>query len=258
MQPKMFPSEVIDRLIWYVYRLVDPRNGETFYVGKGKGNRIFQHAKGAITASGDEDAGSLKYKRINQILAAGLEVGHVIHRHGIDTEKVAYQIEAALIDAYPGLANQVGGHSSGDYGVRHVIEIINEYSAEPFEAQEPLVLISIGPSIKEGERTVYEAVRCCWVIKLERARKYNLVLAHHNGIVVGAFRPREWMQWSPENFPGRDGVEKRCGFVGEPVDEEIARLYIHKRVPEQYRVKGAANPVRFIDLPPVAMPPRAV
>lgn len=252
MQPQKFPSEVIKRLSWYVYRLVDPRNGETFYVGKGKGDRIFQHAKGAMSASGDEDAGGLKYKRINQIRAAGLEVAHVIHRHGIDTENVAYQIEAALIDAYPGLANQVGGHNSGDYGVRHVVEIINEYSAEPFEAKEPLILISIGPSIEEEGRTVYDAVRCCWVIKLERARKYNLVLAHQNGIVIGAFRPSKWMHWSPENFPNRDGVEKRCGFVGDPADEDTARLYVRKRVPVRYRAKGAANPVRFIDLPPVA------
>ena len=36
-----FPSEVIKELGYYVYRLIDPRNGETFYVGKGKGNRIF-------------------------------------------------------------------------------------------------------------------------------------------------------------------------------------------------------------------------
>jgi hypothetical protein len=43
----------------------------------------------------------------------------VIHRHGIDSENVAFQIEAALIDAYPGLTNVVTGHRSGDYGVRH-------------------------------------------------------------------------------------------------------------------------------------------
>ena len=30
-----FPPEVIQQLRWYVYRLIDPRNGETFYIGKG-------------------------------------------------------------------------------------------------------------------------------------------------------------------------------------------------------------------------------
>ncbi|MCR2307669.1 hypothetical protein NSX65_32680, partial [Salmonella enterica] len=38
-----FPSGVIEHLGWYVYRLIDPRDGSTFYVGKGKGNRVFAH-----------------------------------------------------------------------------------------------------------------------------------------------------------------------------------------------------------------------
>ena len=38
-----FPSEVIKELNYYVYRLIDPRNGKTFYVGKG--NRVFTHVE---------------------------------------------------------------------------------------------------------------------------------------------------------------------------------------------------------------------
>ena len=53
VQMDNFAPEVIERLKWYVYRLVDPRSGETFYIGKGKGNRVFQHAKGALSASDD-------------------------------------------------------------------------------------------------------------------------------------------------------------------------------------------------------------
>ena len=34
----MFTADVIEQLNYYVYRLIDPRNGKTFYVGKGKGN----------------------------------------------------------------------------------------------------------------------------------------------------------------------------------------------------------------------------
>jgi hypothetical protein len=139
LQPDKFPSEVADRLKWYVYRLVDPRNGETFYVGKGKDNRVFQ----------DEDAEDLKSQKIKEITTAGLEVSHVIHRHGIESEEVAFQIEGAVIDAYPGLKNRVGGHDSGDYGVRHAVEIIAEYMAEPFEPREPLILINIGKSYND-------------------------------------------------------------------------------------------------------------
>ena len=41
-----FPEEFKEQLKWYVYRLIDPRNGETFYVGKGQGDRVFEHARG--------------------------------------------------------------------------------------------------------------------------------------------------------------------------------------------------------------------
>ena len=30
-----------------MYRLIDPRNGETFHVGNGKGNSVFIHAHAA-------------------------------------------------------------------------------------------------------------------------------------------------------------------------------------------------------------------
>ncbi len=246
VQPDKFPDEVSAKLRWYVYRLVDPRNGETFYVGKGKGDRVFQHAKGAVSPSGDEDVTDLKAQRIKDIQKAGLDVGHVIHRHGIESEDVAFQIEGALIDAYPGLTNQVGGRRSGDYGVRHAVEVIAEYAAEPFEAHEPLILISIGKSYEEADKSIYEAVRGCWVIDPKRAKKHKLVLAHRRGIVVGAFRPTEWLPSTIANFPWHTGDDGRWGFTGEPAEEETARLYVRKRVPEMYRAKGAANPVRFI------------
>ena len=56
---------------FYVYALVDPRSGEPFYVGKGKGPRRHHHereARGPRT--------SAKCARIREIWAAGLEVGH--------------------------------------------------------------------------------------------------------------------------------------------------------------------------------------
>lgn len=247
MQREGFPPGVAEHLKWYVYRLIDPRNGETFYVGKGKGDRIFQHVKGALSADQNEDGADLKSRRINTITGAGLDVAHVIHRHNIENEQVALQIEAALIDAYPGLTNKVGGQGSGDYGCRHVEEIITEYTAPPFEAREPLILISIGQSYVDERRDIYEAVRCAWRINVKRANKVSLVLANHRGVVCGAFRATKWLPATKANFPWLDNdIPRRWGFEGHPAEQETEDLYLGKRVPDKYRAKGARNPVRFI------------
>ena len=251
-----FPAGVADQLKWYVYRLIDPRNGETFYVGKGRRDRVFAHAKGDFrdtTVSQvkeieeTEDASDLKIKRINEIRSTGLEVGHVIHRHGIEHETVAYEIEAALIDAYPGLTNQIGGHGSGDFGSRHVEEIVQRYGTEPFEVRHSLILIYIGASYRNYRDNPYDAVRFAWKESHDRVSRYELVLGHANGLVVGAYRPKRWLRATQANFPGfgESDLSNRWGFIGEQAEEEIWSYYLGKRIPEEY--KGAQNPIRYCD-----------
>ena len=67
-----FSDEVSKKLVIF-YRLIDPRNGDTFYVGKGIGNRIFAHALNA-SADVNSDNHSDKIQRIIDIQNAGLEV----------------------------------------------------------------------------------------------------------------------------------------------------------------------------------------
>jgi len=47
-EPESFPPGVATKLKTYVYRLIDPRNGETFYVGKGQGDRVFPHIRAQV------------------------------------------------------------------------------------------------------------------------------------------------------------------------------------------------------------------
>jgi hypothetical protein len=239
-----FPPEVVEELKWYVYRLIDPRNGETFYVGKGQGDRVFQHARGIIDDP-ESHVADPKQQRIHEILAAGLEVGHIIHRHGITTPVTAIEVEAALIDAYPGLLNKIAGHGSRDRGSRHVSEIVAEYKAETFKVEEPLILISIGNLWRE--RGIYGAVQGLWKINMERAKRYQLVLAHVRGVVKGAYRPHEWLIGRKEDFSweNEDNL-KRYGFKGDEAEPQVWAKYVGKRVPDVYKKKGAANPVKYL------------
>lgn len=233
-----FPPEVTEKLKSYVYRLIDPRNGETFYVGKGKGNRVFAHVQARI--EGDET--SDKLKRIHEIRAAGFEVAHVIHRHGLD-DKTAYEVEAAVIDAYPGLTNVAGGQGSDDFGTMHAQEIVDRYEAEVAQFRHKAILINVNRTAME--RSLYEATRYAWKISRKKAERADVVLAVRQGLIVGAFVAERWLPATPENFPGREAVPERMGFVGKEASEAIKKLYIHKRLPDEYRKPGAANPIKY-------------
>lgn len=99
-QPTSFSKAVADKLGCCVYRLIDPRNGQTFYVGKGTGNRVFEHARDKLAKAQLEADEHLtdKLETVRAIHGSDLEVIHVIHRHGM-TDDVAREVEAASIDA---------------------------------------------------------------------------------------------------------------------------------------------------------------
>jgi len=235
-----FPEEVVKQLKWYVYRLIDPRNGETFYVGKGHGNRVFAHIRAAADLEGDELPN--KIKRIHAIQLAGFEVSHVIHRHGM-SEETALEVEAALIDAYPGLTNIAGGIGASDFGAMHSREIIGRYSAEPAVFLHKALLITVNRSSEEI--SLYEAVRYAWKVSKTKAEQADVILPIVRGLIVGAFVADAWVDATAVNFPGRDNWPGRRGFIGHEAPKELQSQYVGKRVPDQYRKKGASNPIKY-------------
>lgn len=238
-----FPPGVAEKLRYYVYRLIDPRNGETFYVGKGRANRLFAHVRDELNRMDpNEDDTKLKLRRIRDIHSLALEVGHVVHRHGMD-EKTAFEVEAALIDAYPGLANEVGGSGNNDRGAMHVREIVDLYDSPVAAFQHKALLINVNRSATEIP--LYEAVRHSWKLNKKKAAKSEVVLATRFGLIIGAFVPHRWLDATEENFPGRSTDRGRIGFEGGPAPEEIQKLYVGKRVPDEYRKQGASNPVKY-------------
>lgn len=253
-----FPEEVCKELGNYVYRLIDPRNGETFYVGKGRNNRVFDHAAGLISIDSDENSEGLetlgpKLERIRAIRNAHLAVIPVIHRHDIP-EAAIFEVEAALIDAYPGLTNIQGGHASSTKGPMNYIELIDKFSLPELELNPPhrLVIININKlDDKSDSKSIYRLVRYCWRLSKSRAENAEYVLAVVRGVVVGVFRPLKWLPAIQENFPEisyADGSEAhRYGFYGEEAPADILKHYVGERGKRivQKELKHVQNPVRY-------------
>ncbi len=240
VKAEVFPPDVVPKLKTYVYRLIDPRNGETFYVGKGQANRVFAHIHDELSQEGDDL--SDKLKRIREIRVAGFEVAHVIHRHGMD-EATAFEVEAALMDAYPGLSNIAGGTGSNDYGAMHAREIIRRYSAPSADFRHKAILISVNRSA--AETSIYEATRYAWKISRRKAMQAEVILATLRGLIVDAFVAEDWLPATAADFPGHEDAPGRLAFVGRQAPAELRAEYVGKRVPDEYRKRGAANPIKY-------------
>jgi hypothetical protein len=198
--------------------------------------------KGELGA--EDDALTGKLLRIRQIRLDGFEVAHVIHRHGMN-EKEAFEIEAALIDGYPEITNQVGGRASDERGLMHAKQIIERYEAQVATFKHNVVLININRSVTERE-SLYAAVRYAWKLDPKKAEKADLVLAVQQGLIVGVFVFDKWLPATTENFPGTAVDQpRRWGFIGREAPEEVAKLYLRRRLPDSMRKRGAANPVRY-------------
>jgi hypothetical protein len=250
-----FPLSVIEKLDYYVYLLIDPENGQVFYIGKGVGNRIFAHINAAIA----NEAPSDKLDKIRDILSRGLEVTHIVHRHGL-TENEAIEVEAALIDfiGLSGLTNQVYGYDCDDRGRMNVSEVIAKYQAPLAKITEPVILITVNRWYRRGisSEGLYEITRGKWVIGIRRNRaKY--AFAVYKGVIREVYEIERWLPatiedsevnrpWIPENSTeAKIKVKERWQFVGK-VAEDSLKQYVGQST-ENYQVIGAQNPIRYVN-----------
>lgn len=248
-----FSKATTEALHYYVYRLIDPRDGQTFYVGKGKDDRVFAHAAQQLEISNDpdidEDDSSLKLRTIGEIRAANLEVIHVIHRHGMD-EPTAFEVEAALIDAYPGLSNIAGGHGNGDFGCAHIKQLEQKYNAQPAPIDQRFIAVNVSRSIEECGGDYYKAARFAWKIAEWRRTMCAPVAAYTNGIIRAVFEIDKdgWLPADDPEFESHraygDQGSNRWGFVSHHTSEETWNRYVGKRLPEGARSFG--SPLLFL------------
>ena len=178
-------------------------------------------------------------------MKAGLEPIVIIHRHGMD-EATAFHVEDALMDAYPSLANKVAGHGNSEIGTMHVKDLIDKYKVEEADfGNDKVILININASFAE-EKSVYDAVRFAWRINVNKAQQADYILAVSKGVIRGVFIAQEWKPAIKDNFPEYDkDVENRYGFKGADAPVDTQQKYLGKRIPDSYRKKGAASPIKY-------------
>jgi hypothetical protein len=248
MEMDEFSVEAKEKLKNYVYRLIDPRDGNTFYVGKGTGDRVFHHIKEVLK---DKDE-NLKLNIIKDIKKTGQKVIHIIHRHNMDNY-TALEVEAALIDAYAGLSNQIDGYNS-DYGIMNAYEIQKLYDTKQVDFGKDRCLIIKNRQERIDKVGIYDAVRFCWKAS-RNVKKADYVLCVVKGIIKAVFKPSQWYEIKlgeeiPQEFQHimrGTTTQTRWAFVGEDITKmpDIKKRYKERALPKDMMKKGMSNPVLY-------------
>lgn len=249
----MFDALVQEELKYYVYLLVNPSTDEPFYVGKGKGNRVFQHVQAAL----EDDEENLKFDIIREILSNGKQVRHVIVRHGLN-EVTALELEAAFLDVFdylPGMkgficANQQGGINSIEKGLMTTDEIIRFYKAEPLDyIDSNCMIININRSYQQGKGkdAIYEATKEIWRINKQRTKTIRFVLSEYHGRIVEVFEVERWYSKERNYNKGSTHYGKKYlgyGFDGVVAPEDIRNRYINRSI-AHHKKRGSASVIRY-------------
>lgn len=242
-----FPKKVIERLKHYVYLYVDPRDGDIFYVGKGRANRCFAHLHA--------HAGSDKVERIDELRKLGLKPRIELLKWGL-SEQEALLVEAAVIDllGVDHLTNLVKGHGAG-HGQRGTVEdVAAVLDAREAKITDPVILIRINKAFRYGMTTheLYDATRSAWKVAPEKHNPQpQYALAVYHGIVREVFSIATWvvggstMRVMDPDGRGRPEEQRRREFVGCVADDRVRKRYVGKSVAAHLE-PGSQNPVTYV------------
>ena len=247
---------------YYVYGLIDPRTNQIFYIGKGTGNRVFEHEKESINSPGSEKT---KLKTISEIKSLGLSVKKIIINSNL-TESEAFAAEAALINAFNyvsdvGLTNIVAGHHSAE--ALSVEDFEKIYGAEELREEDikhKILVIKINKLYRRNMSSdeLYDSVRGIWRASMENVKSVDYVIGVYNSLIVAVYKPTEWYRCkdAPAKRPRPEIVltsqeENRLFFIDEnfetgvPMDSNEI-LYYGKSIAGLKLNQSAQNPITYL------------
>ena len=220
-----FSQKTQDALGVYIYAYYVGVNKQLLYIGKGKGNRAFQHPEIgkkypnceidilAHNLSNDKDAEIVENTVIEAIGLDSLEFNAVKSRRSI-----------AKIE---GMDVKLGRAGVDEFEYMFSGEEISDKDVE-----DDIVRFHINESYRPNmsEREIYDATRTAWKIKLDNARRAKYALGVAFGVIEGVYEIAEWLPAGQTVFDRSHGEEGRFEFVGRLAPPEIQKRYLHKKM----------------------------
>ena len=261
---KLFSEKAVEQLNgFYVYALIDPRNNQVFYIGKGIGNRVFSHE---IESGKSPKSEKAKLKRIQEIEAAGFDVNRVIVNWSM-TESEAFAAEAALINMLSFLSadmltNAVAGHHVHEAMTVEDFDLL--YGAEHLkqeDIQHSIMVIKLNKLYRNGmnPKELYDIVRGNWRASMASIQKRNVeyVFGVYNQLIVAVYKPDEWHYVHDRiDVPQIDDLDEetlergkdRVYFVCQDYEhlDENQQFYLHKSIADLKVNQSSQNPITYL------------
>ena len=261
---KLFSEKAVEQLNgFYVYALIDPRNNQVFYIGKGIGNRVFSHE---IESGKSPKSEKAKLKRIQEIEAAGHEVKRVIVNWGM-TESEAFAAEAALINMLSFLSadmltNAVAGHHVHEAMTVEDFDLL--YGAEhlkPEDIRHSIMVIKTNKLYRKGmnPKELYDIVRGNWRASMVSIQKRNVeyVFGVFNQLIVAVYKPDEWHYvYDRIDVPQIEDLDEetlergkdRVYFVCQDYEhlDKNQQFYLHKSIADLKVNQSSQNPITYL------------
>lgn len=246
---------------YYVYGLIDPRSEKLFYIGKGTGNRVFQHV---IESDKNPESEKAKLLTIKDIELSGNSVRHILINWGL-SESEAFASEATLINLInyispDALTNIVSGHHS--VGCMTVEEIEQNYGALPlglddFTHKTLIIKINKLYNRKMTMEELYDIVRGVWRADINKVQQVEYVLGVYNNLIVCCYKPDRW--YKIENCP-KDKLPKhiqnanlsafssRVFFECDDIYslDEVQTYFLNKSIEALGYIQKSQNPITYI------------
>lgn len=111
---------------------------------------------------------------------------------------------------------------------------------ERLSTTEPILIVKLNQKYRPGmsSEELYEVSRQYWVVGPRRDKVKYVVAAYH-GRTIEAYLIKNWY---PVEFQGK----KRWAFKGVVADDIVREELVHRSI-WHLHVKGAANPVRYLN-----------
>ena len=186
-----FSPKTVNALKFYVYGLKYPDDNQNyFYIGKGKGNRVFSH----ISQKLPKGLSDPKFNIINSLKKYGGPKVDII-RHGL-SEHEALLLEATLIDTFgvDQISNKVKGIDSNKFGIMDINLVDEIYKGKEFKEDISAVCFEINKAWHKNidEEMLYNKIRGNWYLNIRRAEKATYGIGVYEGVIKGIYKICNW------------------------------------------------------------------